>query len=142
MEINTVVFLISVFMAAESGRNMGVVKYFIVQSLASVVMVLNCAMVSIEANISVLVIQASIIVKLGAIPGHIWFISIIEDLSWLNILLVATVQKLLPLFVLISLRSILSLNFLIILSSLGGVLASLSLTLKRVFAYSRIVNLA
>jgi len=82
------------------------------------------------------------VVKLGCIPAHLWYLSVIQDLRWLNITLVSTIQKILPIFVLVCTRSKIFIIFLVTMSSLSGVLVSYSLTLKRVFGYSRIINLS
>jgi NADH:ubiquinone oxidoreductase subunit 2 (subunit N) len=56
----------------------------------------------------------SIILKLGIRPFHFWFISVIENISWLRGFILLTWQKLIPLFILSKIYQNLILFFIIL----------------------------
>lgn len=141
IEINTILFLLIVLTRGGVDKK-AVAKYFITQAASAMVIVLGGIIISTENYLSVALIQAAMVVKLGCIPAHLWYLSVIQDLRWLNITLISTIQKILPIFVLVCTRSKIFIIFLVTMSSLSGVLVSYSLTLKRVFGYSRIINLS
>ena len=56
----------------------------------------------------------SIIIKLGIFPFHSWYIDIINNLEWLNCIILSTCQKLIPLIIL----NYIFINYLLIISSI------------------------
>ena len=86
--------------------------------------------------------QAAIILKLGGIPCHMWYISVLQDLKWEDIFSLSTVQKLLPLFFFSSVAPKSAMLVFLLMSRLAGILASVSSSIKRLIGYSRILNLS
>jgi len=79
-------------------------KYFIVQSFASAVFIFSSCLSMIISPLIFFFVYLAILVKLGLAPFHSWFLNLIE-LSSLNILfLLSTVQKIIPLYILSSLK--------------------------------------
>ena len=89
-----------------------------------------------------MVAQASMVVKLGAIPGHMWYVSIIQDLSWVNIFTLSTLQKILPLLGLIVVTPQYVIVALFSLSATASIFATMSSSLKRLIGYSSILNVS
>ena len=138
IEINTILFL-SILCSSSAGRKR-IIKYFIIQAAASITIVLSLLLVSSNTTFSLLLAQGSLVIKLGAIPGHIWYISIIQDLRWLNIFILSTIQKIIPLRILSRLSPHFAITVFILISRLGGLLGTKSRSIKRLLAYSGVLN--
>ncbi len=77
------------------------VKYFIVQALVSgvILLIILLSINTIRLKIKLL-FRLAILVKLGAAPFQIWFISVILKLNWISIFWISTIQKFIPLLIL------------------------------------------
>uniref|UniRef100_E9NQ72 NADH-ubiquinone oxidoreductase chain 2 n=1 Tax=Nannochorista philpotti TaxID=1260225 RepID=E9NQ72_9NEOP len=124
-------------------------KYFLTQALASIVLLfsvilsmLNFYWISFSPEWNsnfLLIINSSLLLKMGAAPFHLWFPGVMEGLSWFNCGLLMTWQKIAPL-VLITYCFIPNLIipmiiFSICIGSLGGLNQT---SLRKLMAYSSI----
>nr|YP_010454047.1 NADH dehydrogenase subunit 2 [Euprymna berryi]QXJ42024.1 NADH dehydrogenase subunit 2 [Euprymna berryi] len=126
-------------------------KYFIIQSLSSSVLIFGSIMMyiynlswySMFNNTVTILILLSLVLKLGGAPMHFWLPSITKQMSWSILFLLLTWQKLAPLFML----SLINYNFMMImiisvLSTLMGSLMALNQTnLQLIMTYSSISHL-
>lgn len=123
-------------------------KYFLTQALASSTLLFAVILVLLlinKTNINnylKIIIFSSLLLKRGSAPFHFWFPRVIEGLSWFNLLILITWQKIAPL-ILISYVIIKPLIILrIILSRLIGAIGGLNQTsLRKLMAYSSINHL-
>lgn len=91
LELNLLSFLPVVFSEGGTGRNERGVKYFFVQALASLLILVGRVLpFFVEGFGSLYVINFSLFVKLGAAPFHFWFVSVMEGLGWIVCLLLMT----------------------------------------------------
>jgi len=141
LEINRVLFLLIIITTSSLFTRARLTKYFIVQAVSSIVLLIGVIYWP-QTGAGPLAAQASIVVKLGAIPGHMWYVSIIQDLSWVNIFILSTMQKILPLIGLIVLTPQYIIITLFALSATAAFLATMSSTLKRLIGYSGILNVS
>nr|AWN56232.1 NADH dehydrogenase subunit 2 [Eriopis connexa] len=82
-------------------------KYFLVQVSASM-MILFSFLYSFHIYnslekfdyLSNLIFNCSILMKMGMVPFHFWYIEVIEGLNWINILIMMTWQKITPMIML------------------------------------------
>nr|WRK67286.1 NADH dehydrogenase subunit 2 [Nemopistha sinica] len=122
--------------AAESA-----LKYFLSQAIASSMLLFSILMIT-NYNISQMmeiILDSSLLLKMGAAPFHFWFPEVMEGLTWLNSLILMTWQKIAP-FILVS--YCLNFKFIcfiivtsIILGSIGGLN---QINLRSLMAYSSI----
>ena len=147
LEINILSFLPII----SSGLNIELensVKYFLIQRWASIIFLMRYFFCNYLFNSFYLLLIMSILIKLGVSPFHTWFISILKSCSLYILILLSTVQKIIPLiilnniyininllyfcifitiiFLLIILSRVINLNKLLALSSLGNILWLLS----------------
>nr|QBF00238.1 NADH dehydrogenase subunit 2 [Stegana acutipenis]QBF00239.1 NADH dehydrogenase subunit 2 [Stegana acutipenis]QBF00240.1 NADH dehydrogenase subunit 2 [Stegana acutipenis] len=125
-------------------------KYFLVQALASAVLLFSIIMMMIKNNLNFEInsflissmLLSSLLLKSGAAPFHFWFPNIMEGLSWMNCLLMMTWQKIAPLMLIcntnIKLTILLSIIMSVIIGSLGGLNQS---SLRKLMAFSSINHL-
>nr|UGS80217.1 NADH dehydrogenase subunit 2 [Dypsocus coleoptratus] len=126
-------------------------KYFIVQSAASALFIFLSIFESFfnflfffPFNQSfIFFISIPLLIKLGAAPFHMWFISIFYKLDWIKCFMLMTLQKLTPLVLMMQIP--LKNNFIIILSFASlviGAMGGLTQTLiKSIIAFSSINHL-
>ena len=163
MEINILRFLPII----SSGLNIELensVKYFIIQRWASIIFLISFFFCNYLFNRFYLLLIISIFIKLGISPFHTWFISILKTCSLFILIILSSIQKIIPLiilnniyinyllfylsiiitiiFIIFILSSVINLNKLLAISSLGNILwlisrniLSLKLILLFIFIY-------
>lgn len=123
-------------------------KYFLVQSLSSINF-LFCILLKIlilknfEINfILAILINSSLLIKIGAAPFHFWFPNIIEGIIWFNRFILITWQKISPIILIIYYFNKNFLIIIIIINSIIGRIGGLNQTsLRKLIAFSSINNL-
>nr|AYR05298.1 NADH dehydrogenase subunit 2 [Coleoptera sp. ACP-2013] len=122
-------------------------KYFIIQAMASLLFLFSvlffiCAKnYSIELQItSSLILNTTLLLKMGAAPLHFWLPEVAGGLNWELIFIIITWQKIAPMIILMyTTYTPMFLSFIIILSSLFSGLSSINQTcLRKIMAYSSI----
>nr|WMQ77961.1 NADH dehydrogenase subunit 2 [Auzata chinensis] len=123
-------------------------KYFLTQTIASInflfFILLNLILFkSFEINnLTSIMINSSMLMKMGSAPFHFWFPNIVEGLSWFNNFILMTWQKITPL---ILMSYYLNKNFLLIsvvLNIIIGAINGLNQTsMRKLMAFSSINNL-
>nr|YP_010238428.1 NADH dehydrogenase subunit 2 [Arcynopteryx dichroa]QTE20438.1 NADH dehydrogenase subunit 2 [Arcynopteryx dichroa] len=128
-------------------------KYFLTQALASATLLFTVILSSLissfpsslvmENSFLVMLINSSLMLKMGAAPFHFWFPGVMEGLNWINSLILMTWQKIAPLMLLsYNLHMNLFTAFVIISSVIIGSLGGLNQTsLRKILAYSSINHL-
>lgn len=113
LEINLIGFLPLLVYGKKLIESESAVKYFIVQALGSRVIIFGRLLgynISLSWDLNILslvnllgsgLIICGLLIKLGVFPFHVWVPSVIRGLSWISCILLATWQKVAPLFLLI-----------------------------------------
>nr|YP_588083.1 NADH dehydrogenase subunit 2 [Coreana raphaelis]AAY89302.1 NADH dehydrogenase subunit 2 [Coreana raphaelis] len=123
-------------------------KYFLTQSIASMnflisIILLMITMKNFEINhIFSMLINSSLLMKMGSVPFHFWFPNIMEGLSWLNCFILMTWQKISPMIIL---SYYMNNKFIIIMTMFNVIIGALGgfnqLSLRKLLAFSSINNL-
>nr|ATD12203.1 NADH dehydrogenase subunit 2 [Cicadellidae sp. EMHAU-2015-Zz052706] len=119
------------------------IKYFIIQSIASTLFLFSISIMMIGVNMMILnLISISMLIKLGAAPFHNWILMIIESMSLFSIFTLLTVLKLPPIFIMYQINS----STIIIPIMLGMLLSSLlclnQSSIRKTLGYSSIYNMS
>nr|YP_010326999.1 NADH dehydrogenase subunit 2 [Cosmia restituta]UNP54251.1 NADH dehydrogenase subunit 2 [Cosmia restituta] len=123
-------------------------KYFLTQSIASInflftILVKMTLMKNFEMNnfISIMM-NSSMLMKMGSTPFHFWFPNIIEGLSWFNSFILMTWQKITPMIILSYYLNKNFITIIIIMNIVIGAIGGLNQTsLRKLMAFSSINNL-
>nr|YP_010692574.1 NADH dehydrogenase subunit 2 [Tricentrus gammamaculatus]WBV77315.1 NADH dehydrogenase subunit 2 [Tricentrus gammamaculatus] len=116
------------------------IKYFIIQSLSSSIMMMGVIMMSMSI-VGTMILMMSILLKLGVTPMHTWVISIIEGMNYYSIFLMLTLMKLAPINMLSYLNE--NFNLFMIMGWLVGSISGLNQnSIKKIMAYSSIFNMS
>ena len=142
LEINILAFL--PIMSSESGVAFeNTIKYFIIQRCASIIFLFGLIYCLFIGNRFVLLKRIALFFKLGAAPFHGWFVSILKRCSIWILFLLSTVQKLLPLLIIVNIMVNPRLLILIVLFTIIVIFFSVPgrVTLNKVLALSSMANL-
>nr|YP_010990351.1 NADH dehydrogenase subunit 2 [Capulus dilatatus]WOW98767.1 NADH dehydrogenase subunit 2 [Capulus dilatatus] len=163
LEINLMGFLPMLVLPKGSIQSESAVKYFVIQALGSSFLIfgslmtysisytweINLTSSLLTNNMGLLLIISGLCLKLGFWPFHYWLPSVMAGLSWMSCLLLASWQKIAPLYLMICLMENGN-HFLIIFmfclisggSSLMGGLGGINQTqIRPLLAYSSIGHL-
>nr|YP_010947384.1 NADH dehydrogenase subunit 2 [Prismosticta regalis]WGO62411.1 NADH dehydrogenase subunit 2 [Prismosticta regalis] len=123
-------------------------KYFLTQSIASInflfIILLKLIMMkNYELNNFIMImINSSLLMKMGSAPFHYWFPNIIEGLNWFNNFILMTWQKITPMILLSYYFNKNFLYLMIIFNVMIGAIGGLNQTsLRKLMAFSSINNL-
>nr|YP_009743771.1 NADH dehydrogenase subunit 2 [Parallelia stuposa]QIE12502.1 NADH dehydrogenase subunit 2 [Parallelia stuposa]UIF93642.1 NADH dehydrogenase subunit 2 [Parallelia stuposa] len=124
-------------------------KYFLTQSIASINFLFSILMKmmllkNFELNFFLsIMINSSMLMKMGASPFHFWFPNIVEGLSWFNNFILMTWQKITPMIILSYYFNKNFILMIIMLNAIIGALGGLNQTsLRKIMAFSSINNLS
>nr|WIM00461.1 NADH dehydrogenase subunit 2 [Papilio krishna] len=123
-------------------------KYFLTQAIASInflfsILIKMILLKNFEINnlISIM-INSSLLMKMGSAPFHFWFPNIIEGLSWINCFILMTWQKISPMILLSYYMNNYFLMMIMIINVIIGVLGGINQSsLRKLMAFSSINNL-
>nr|AIZ58445.1 NADH dehydrogenase subunit 2 [Argas persicus]UNO54378.1 NADH dehydrogenase subunit 2 [Argas persicus]UYB77963.1 NADH dehydrogenase subunit 2 [Argas persicus] len=144
LEINMMVFI-----PMMNSKNMmatnSMLYYFISQSLASTIFIFSIMLnmtFPMMFPLNLLLLSSSILIKLGAAPFHIWFPEVMEGLKMEVVLILMTIQKIIPLYILSFMN-----NFIMILSAIfsamiGGCGGWSQNSIRKILAFSSITHIA
>nr|QNE85982.1 NADH dehydrogenase subunit 2 [Isoptena serricornis] len=153
LEINLLSFIPLMSTSRNLFSNEASLKYFLTQALASATLLFAVILMSLSLSLPntlmisttplSLLINSSLMLKMGAAPFHFWFPGVMEGLSWMNSLALMTWQKIAPLMLLsYNLQMNLFIALVILSSVLIGSLGGLNQTsLRKILAYSSINHL-
>nr|YP_010736897.1 NADH dehydrogenase subunit 2 [Pediopsoides anchorides]WEP24771.1 NADH dehydrogenase subunit 2 [Pediopsoides anchorides] len=115
------------------------IKYFIVQSVSSSMMIMAIMAISLKMNFKIIIIQ-SMLIKIGASPFHVWMLSIVESISYYTMFMLLTVTKIPGLMVLSMLNEQIQI-WSILSMMIGSIMAINQSSVKKILTYSSIYNL-
>nr|WRK67364.1 NADH dehydrogenase subunit 2 [Semirhynchia dumbrodiana] len=141
LEINLMSFIPLVSENKNLTASESVLKYFLSQAIASSVLLFSILLLFNKNYSSTMeiILNSSLLLKMGAAPFHFWFPEVMEGLDWLTGFILMTWQKIAP-FILISYCLnfkfvYLAIMMSIILGSIGGLNQT---NLRSLMAYSSI----
>ena len=159
LEVNLIGFLPILLYQKRASERESAVKYFIVQALGSRLLVFGSLIRSStsftwdpslpQSWLSVMVLLFGLTIKIGLFPFHFWLPRVITGLPWISCLILATWQKVAPLFLaatVLCITDIYSITLLMCVlgagSSLIGGLGGMNQTqIRAILAYSSIGHL-
>nr|YP_010048889.1 NADH dehydrogenase subunit 2 [Paralipsa gularis]QPK77262.1 NADH dehydrogenase subunit 2 [Paralipsa gularis] len=148
LEINLLSFIPLISNSSNLLSSEASLKYFLTQSIASINFIFSILlklfmMKNFEINnfISIM-INSSLLMKMGSAPFHFWFPNISEGLSWFNNFLLMTWQKITPMILLSYYFNKNFIMIIMIINAIIGAIGGLNQTsLRKLMTFSSINNL-
>lgn len=145
LEINTFRIIPLLILPTTPPKVEARVKYFIVQSITSALILIAARVRMLETSIlSTSIFLVAVVTKLGAAPSHKWILLVTKHLNKLNFTLILTWQKLIPLGLIINSSPKGPLIIMVIITNIFiGVLGAIRQTLLRpLLVFSSIAHIA
>nr|QFK68872.1 NADH dehydrogenase subunit 2 [Graphium doson] len=148
LEINLMSFIPLISNSKNLLSSEAALKYFLIQSIASINFLFTILMkmmllknFEIHNFISIM-INSSMLMKMGSAPFHFWFPNIIEGLSWFNCFIIMTWQKISPMILLSYYFNNNFLMIIVIMNVIIGVIGGFNQTsIRKLMSFSSINNL-
>nr|UUA64772.1 NADH dehydrogenase subunit 2 [Leguminivora glycinivorella]UUA64980.1 NADH dehydrogenase subunit 2 [Leguminivora glycinivorella]UUA64993.1 NADH dehydrogenase subunit 2 [Leguminivora glycinivorella]UUA65019.1 NADH dehydrogenase subunit 2 [Leguminivora glycinivorella]UUA65136.1 NADH dehydrogenase subunit 2 [Leguminivora glycinivorella] len=147
LEINLLSFIPLISNSKNLFSSEASLKYFLIQSIASInflfVILMKMFFMNLEMNnIMTIMMNSTLLMKMGSAPFHFWFPNVMEGLSWLNCFILMTWQKISPMILLSYYFNNKFLMIILILNVIIGAIGGLNQTsLRKLMAFSSINNL-
>nr|SPP69166.1 NADH dehydrogenase subunit 2 [Luehdorfia japonica] len=148
LEINLLSFIPLISNSSNLLSNEAALKYFLTQSIASINFLFSILLKMILLknfeihNLISILINSSMLMKMGSTPFHYWFPNIIEGLSWLNCFILMTWQKISPMILLSYYMNINFIMIILIFNVIIGAIGGINQTsLRKLMSFSSINNL-
>nr|AZL93503.1 NADH dehydrogenase subunit 2 [Torymus sp. ZJUH_2016035] len=153
MEINLILF-ISLIIFDKMIKFENLMMYYLVQSLNSYLYLLFSMldMSTFSENMQNLIfifLNFSMLMKMGFPPFIQWYIKLMNNLNWMNIFILSIIQKIIPLYILMSINYLINeycyrlILLLLILSMFYSCVSSLSqINLKLIMSYSSVIQMS
>nr|SPP23381.1 NADH dehydrogenase subunit 2 [Archon apollinus] len=148
LEINLLSFIPLISNSKNLLSSEAALKYFLTQSIASINFLFTILLKMILLknfeinNLISIMINSSMLMKMGSAPFHFWFPNIIEGLSWFNCFILMTWQKISPM---ILLSYYMNNNFIMIIMILNVIIGAIGginqTSLRKLMSFSSINNL-
>nr|YP_010952800.1 NADH dehydrogenase subunit 2 [Tetraloides heterodactylus]WMQ53220.1 NADH dehydrogenase subunit 2 [Tetraloides heterodactylus] len=147
LELNLLSFIPLISLKKNYFLSEAALKYFLIQALASTIIIMSSCLIFFSIKIPSFLLLMSLLMKLGAAPFHFWFPQVMEGLSWLQAMILMTIQKLAPMYLISYLMyKTLFIHFIAIsaiISSLVGALGGLNtMSLRKLMAFSSINHMS
>nr|YP_010270655.1 NADH dehydrogenase subunit 2 [Pochazia discreta]UJY97587.1 NADH dehydrogenase subunit 2 [Pochazia discreta] len=141
MEINLMSFL--PILTSSSSMKDQPMKYFIIQSLASSMMLMSILMNSMTESplSSSVMLLSSLLMKMGLLPFHLWVPMIMKPMTWESCFILMTMQKIIPTIIMAQLISLkMMITPMCLTMMLAPIMAIKQSSMKTIMAYSSISN--
>nr|YP_010586394.1 NADH dehydrogenase subunit 2 [Nothopsyche ruficollis]UZZ44182.1 NADH dehydrogenase subunit 2 [Nothopsyche ruficollis] len=153
MEVNLISFIPIMINYKNNFSSESMMSYFLIQALSSVNFLFSFLMLNYMTNwmnsqffnnlLIMVVMNLSLLMKMGAAPFHFWFPKTMKGLNWTNCLILSTWQKILPMIAL----SYCFINFILMTAAffsalIGAILGLTQTSLQLIMAYSSINHIS
>nr|YP_010535805.1 NADH dehydrogenase subunit 2 [Coptotriche turpinia]UYB79004.1 NADH dehydrogenase subunit 2 [Coptotriche turpinia] len=148
LEINLLSFIPLISNTMNLMSTESALKYFLVQSIASINFIFFVLLSLLSMNLfynelTSLLMNSSIFMKMGAAPFHFWFPNIIEGLSWMNCFLLMTWQKIPPMIIFSYMYNFKFTMMICTISALVGAVGGLNqMSLRKILTFSSINHIS
>nr|YP_010580930.1 NADH dehydrogenase subunit 2 [Sternaspis chinensis]YP_010580943.1 NADH dehydrogenase subunit 2 [Sternaspis liui]UZT27141.1 NADH dehydrogenase subunit 2 [Sternaspis chinensis]UZT27154.1 NADH dehydrogenase subunit 2 [Sternaspis liui] len=147
MELNLLAFLPLMTLSSQKQETESMIKYFLAQATGSILFLFSAlfllpSLFSDNLNFPMMTLTLGLLFKLGVVPCHFWFPNVMASSSWTICMLLATWQKIIPLWIIMS-HALPTTSFLLLLSGtssalLGGLGGLNQTQIQPLLAYSSI----
>nr|YP_009742419.1 NADH dehydrogenase subunit 2 [Caloptilia theivora]QID90526.1 NADH dehydrogenase subunit 2 [Caloptilia theivora] len=148
LEINLMAFIPIIIMNNNLLSSEASLKYFLIQSISSInflfIILIKIYFFNIDDNnLIMMLMNSSLLMKMGSAPFHFWFPNIIDGLTMMNCFILMTWQKITPMILLSYYFNMNFLLIIVIMNAIIGVLGGVNQSsLRKILAFSSINNLS
>nr|YP_009519806.1 NADH dehydrogenase subunit 2 [Trichogramma ostriniae]AOM68239.1 NADH dehydrogenase subunit 2 [Trichogramma ostriniae] len=150
MEINLISFIMMMIFD-KNLKNELLMNYFLLQTFNSYIFLFSSLLMNYMSMMFffIFLMNLAMLTKLGIPPFYMWYLKIMMNLNWLNLLFMSTIQKIIPMFIFMMLMSfnnknlfffnvLMILFFMFIISIMG----LNQVNMKLILAYSSMIQIS
>nr|QDI93336.1 NADH dehydrogenase subunit 2 [Quercophylus gonoporospinus] len=145
LEMNLMSFIPMISAMKNSFNSQSVMMYFLIQSMASMTLIMfiltnKYMFMYLEKDLINILVMITMMIKMGMPPFHMWFPEIMNKMSWMSCLLLMTIQKIAPMYIMSLVTSMNKTLILVIcISTITGAIGGVNQTsTRKIMAYSSI----
>nr|YP_007317368.1 NADH dehydrogenase subunit 2 [Neopetrolisthes maculatus]AGA56145.1 NADH dehydrogenase subunit 2 [Neopetrolisthes maculatus] len=147
LELNLISFIPLIISSKSKYSSEAALKYFLIQALGSSMIIFSSSLLLFSNFIFSILLSLSLLLKLGAAPFHFWFPQVMEGMMWPQAIMLMTIQKMAPLFLLSYMALLINNSIVIYLSSMfsaiiGAIGGLNQISLRKILSFSSINHLA
>nr|YP_010879025.1 NADH dehydrogenase subunit 2 [Batracomorphus notatus]WHE42677.1 NADH dehydrogenase subunit 2 [Batracomorphus notatus] len=131
---------IPIMMSKKMKNSESIMKYFLIQSISSMIIMFSMIMVLMNINMQ-MVILMSLIMKMGGVPFHNWIISMIEGIEYKPMLFMMTIMKMPPMMM-FSFMNMKTMEMIVLSMLMAPILMINQNSIKKMMCFSSIFNLS
>nr|WVH38354.1 NADH dehydrogenase subunit 2 [Carausius morosus] len=144
MEMNLMMLMPMILEKNNLTTKESAMTYFMVQAIASMLLMLSIVLMMNKMNndIKNMMTMSTLMMKSGVAPFHFWLPKMMEGLSWMNCLIMMTIQKIAPMILMSNLMNINMITIMAMMMSvmIGGIGGMNQTSLRKLMSYSSISN--
>nr|YP_010272368.1 NADH dehydrogenase subunit 2 [Mimotettix multispinosus]UKE80365.1 NADH dehydrogenase subunit 2 [Mimotettix multispinosus] len=119
------------------------IKYFIMQSVASTMFLFSMVIMLIGVNMmNEIIMTISMLIKIGSAPFHNWVLMIIENLEYYVMFIMLTILKMPPMTIMFQINSKMLLIPIMLSMIMSSILCLNQSSIRKTLAYSSIYNMS
>nr|YP_010757386.1 NADH dehydrogenase subunit 2 [Nephropsis grandis]WEU77729.1 NADH dehydrogenase subunit 2 [Nephropsis grandis] len=147
LELNLLSFIPLIVTKNNRYASEAALKYFLIQVLGSALIIFSASIMMFYQKGSPLFITLALLLKLGAAPFHSWFPQVMEGMNWMQSIILMTIQKITPLFLISYLiNDMFVISIIFYTAALSAIVGSVSginqTSLRKIMAFSSINHMA
>nr|UZA61287.1 NADH dehydrogenase subunit 2 [Rhynchothorax sp. JZ-2022] len=150
LEMNGMMFIPLMWLHSTQHHIESIMKYFLIQSVSSMTLIglsgsMNLPIFLCYTNLVYMMLFFTLLLKIGMFPFLFWYIEVINKCTFLSMLMIMTIQKLLPVIMISFIMDQLSnvMFVLICINALVGALMGLNQTvIKKIIGYSSVSHMS
>nr|UZA61300.1 NADH dehydrogenase subunit 2 [Rhynchothorax sp. JZ-2022] len=151
LEMNSMMFIPLMWLNSYQSQIESTMKYFLMQSISSMLLIglsisMNLPLYLYGVNMMFYMLFFTLLLKIGMFPFLFWYVEVINKCTFLSMLLIMTVQKLLPIVMMSYILYSMEYKILFILISfnalMGAVLGLNQTMIKKIMALSSVVHMS
>nr|UGK73282.1 NADH dehydrogenase subunit 2 [Paradorydium reflexanum] len=143
LEISLLSFIPMMSFSKSTGVSESMIKYFIIQCISSSMFLFSVISMLIGVNMEIneSIILISMALKMGLMPFHNWILFIIEMIDWTSILIMLTVLKIPPFYIVNQLTTEIMMIFVFTSIWLSPIMCINQSSIKKLIVFSSVYNL-
>nr|UYL27197.1 NADH dehydrogenase subunit 2 [Alectorobius amblus] len=144
LEVNMMSFIPLMFNKNLFSMN-GIISYFLIQSISSSFYIFSISILFLNPfflKYITFFVLLSMLIKLGASPFHMWLPQVSESLTYNNLVIFLTIQKIIPLQILSIFKNYYIIIPIILSSAMGAMGGFNQFSIRKILAFSSISHLA
>nr|UPL65831.1 NADH dehydrogenase subunit 2 [Haedus sp.] len=143
LEINMMSTIPVIFLKKKSNTQKAMI-YFLTQAMASMILLGSILNMTFDEYTAQILITITMMIKLGVPPFHMWMPEMMNKLNWNIFMILATVQKISPLFIVsnLSVKNLILPEIMLWGAVLGAIMGVNQISLNKILAYSSINHMS